>query len=74
MLCIQKMIASHVRVLTCVCFIWIGFHVIEGGILSGVLDTVGNDVGDLVNGITGDSETTQFCRMNSVISSVAQMV
>lgn len=54
--------------------ILIQLHAIQSELLAGVLNTVGNDVGDLVNGVTGDSKATHFCRMNSVIRSVTDMV
>lgn len=62
-----KMIFSRFCVLTCGCLILILLHVIQSAILTGVVDNVGSSVGDIVNGLAGDTKTTQFCRMNSVI-------
>lgn len=72
-LCIRRMIASLLRVLTSVWCMLIQLQLIQGGLLSGVLDTVGSDVGDLINGIKCDSKTTQMCRMNTVNKSIAEI-
>lgn len=46
------MIFSYFRVLTCGYFILILLSAIQSELLTNVLDTVGNDVGDLVDGVT----------------------
>lgn len=62
-----EMIFSHFRIITCGCVILFLLHVIQSKLLTNVLDTVGSGVGDIVNGLAGDTKTTQFCRMNTVI-------
>lgn len=64
------MVFLHFRALIRGWFILIQLYAIQSDLLSGVLDAVGNDVGDVVNGVTGDSKATELCRMNSVILEV----